>query len=300
MVPSTPGNERKGVLKTIQISLLRGICQIPAYVAFEKGFFEEAGLQARLEVAATAWLVPQKLMQGESHFAVIPWTRVAAAEANDQPLVLLAGSGCEEAAIVVRRGLQPTDVKKVAIPLRGGMKDLTAMGLLETLGWQDVEQIRMPSGDGAILALVGQGADAASMIEPYATMLEALGIGTVVRRTGDVWKGAPGCSLTTTARLKQTAPALVQAVVNAFVRGAQFVRQHPDQAAAIAADYIGMNPTFIRQALQHNWPNVDAIRNREAMDQVLSLMRQLGYLKRPPQNFMDLSFLDAAQAAAPA
>ena len=36
---------------------------------------------------------------------------------------------------------------------------------------EDADRVRMPSGDGAILALVGQGADAASMIEPYATCL---------------------------------------------------------------------------------------------------------------------------------
>jgi NitT/TauT family transport system substrate-binding protein len=282
----------------IQISLLRGICQIPAYVAAEKGFFVESGLQVRMDVAATAWLVPQKLMQGESQFAVIPWTRVAAAEANDMPLVLLAGSGCEEAAIVLRRGVEPTDVKKVAVPQRGGMKDLTAMGLLDHLGWRHAQQIRMPSGDGAILALVGQGADAASMIEPYATMLEILGIGTIIRRTGDVWKGAPGCSLTTSAQYKQAHPDVVQAMVDAFARGAQFTQQHPDEAAAIAADYIGMNPTFIRAALRHNVPNLNAIRNQEAMNQILSLMRELGYVRRQPQNYLDLSFLDKAQAAA--
>lgn len=129
-------------------------------------------------------------MNGDSQFAVIPWTRVAAAEANDMPLVLLAGSGVEEAAIVVRTGVAPSEVKKIAVPQRGGMKDLTAMGLMEMLGWQDVEKVRMPSVDAAILTLAGQGADAASMVEPYATMMEKLGLGTVLRRTGDAWPGA--------------------------------------------------------------------------------------------------------------
>ena len=75
---------------------------------------------AAVDIAATAWMVPQKLMSGETQFAVIPWTRVAAAEAHDIPLLLLAGSGCEEVAIVLRTGLEPKDVKKVAVPVRGG------------------------------------------------------------------------------------------------------------------------------------------------------------------------------------
>jgi ABC-type nitrate/sulfonate/bicarbonate transport system substrate-binding protein len=278
----------------IQISLLRGVCQMPAYVAHAKGFFQDRGVQMVLDVAATAWLVPQKLIQGESLFAVIPWTRVAAAEAEDTPLVLLAGSGCEEAAIVVRRGLKPADVRKVAIPMRGGMKDLTAMGLMETLGWRNVEQVRMPSGDGAILSLVGQGADAASMVEPYATMLEELGIGTVICRTGDVWKGAPGCSLSTTAKMTEDSPAVVQAVVDGFSRGARFVSEHPDEAAEIAAGYIGINVRFIRESLRRNQPNLDAIRNQAVMNQILALMQRLGYIREQPQNYLDLRFLDAA------
>ena len=283
---------------SIQISLLRGVCQIPAYVAYEKGFLSDAGLNARLDIAATAWLVPHKLMNGESQFAVIPWTRVAAAEANDMPLVLLAGSGVEEAAIVVRRGLDPASVKKVCVPQKGGMKDLTAMGLLQTLGWNDVEKVRMPSGDATILTLIGGGADAASMVEPYATMMESLGLGTVIRRTGDVWPGAPGCSLTTSAAFLKSSPNLVQSMVDAFVRGARFVQENPDETAAIAADYIGIGPDIVREALRNNQPNLDAIRNQAAMDQVLSLMSDLDYIGRPPENYLDLSFLDTAQAAA--
>ena len=282
----------------IRVSLLRGVCQIPAYVAFEKNFLGDEGLDATLDVAATAWLVPQKLMAGESQFAVIPWTRVAAAEANDIPLCLLAGSGHEEVAIVLRNGIEPKDVKRVAVPVRGGMKDLTAMGLLESLGWQDAQLVRLPSGDGAILAFVGQGVDAASMVEPYATMLEEMGMGRVIRRTGDVWKGAPGCSLTTTVPFKEAQPETVQRFVNAFARGVRFVQEAPEESATIAADYIGVHPKFIVSALRKNQPNLDAIRNHEAMMGVLALMQKLKYVDRRPEHFSDLTFLDRVAAAA--
>lgn len=281
----------------VRFSLLRGICQIPAYVAYEMGFLSAEGIEATLDIAATAWMVPQKLMSGETQFAVIPWTRVAAAEAHDIPLLLLAGSGHEEVAIILRTGLEPGDVKKVAVPVRGGMKDLTAMGLLETLGWQDAELVRLPSGDGAILSFVGQGADAASMVEPYATMLEQQGMGRVIRRTGDVWKGAPGCSLTTTRPYRDAEPEVVQAFVNAFARGVQATADNPDDAARIAEKYIGVNRRFIREALAQNQPNVNAIRNVEAMKKIMGLMQRLGYVEREPHDFSDLGFLDRFAAS---
>jgi len=278
----------------VSFSLLRGVCQIPAYVAYEKGFFKDEGLDVNLNIEPTAWMVPYKLVSGESHFAVIPWTRVAAAEDKDIPLVLISGSGFEEAAIVVRKEINPSNVKRVAVPLRGGMKDLTAIALIESLGWKDVDLIRFTSGDGAIISLFGKGADAASMVEPYATMMEALDVGTVVKRTGDVWKGAPGCSLTTTIELKETSPDLTQKVVRAFVRGVTFVKENLDESAQIASPYIGINAGFIRKALNVNKPDMNAVRNKRAMQGVLSLMMKLGYIQKIPTNFSDLTFLDNA------
>jgi ABC-type nitrate/sulfonate/bicarbonate transport system substrate-binding protein len=230
---------------------------------------------------------------------VIPWTRVAAAEKNEAPLKLLCGSGCEEAALVVRKGLDPANVRSVAIPREGGMKDLTAMGLIDSMGWQDARQMRFPSGDGAIIAFFGRGADAASMVEPYATMMEQLGVGTVVRRTGDIWPGAPGCSLTASAGFIAREPDVVQRVVTAFVRGARSVLEDSAGAAEAAAPYIGVAPEFIAASLRHNRPVIDAIRNTETMNTILHFMRALGYIDRLPSDFTDLRFLDRVASLAP-
>jgi NitT/TauT family transport system substrate-binding protein len=280
----------------VRFALLRGICQTPAYVAYEKGFLASEGVDACLALTPTAWMVPEQLLAGQSDFAVLPWTRVAAAEKGEAPLKLLCGSGCEEAVIVVRQGLELSQVSTVAIPREGGMKDLTAMGLVENLGWERCDLRRFPSGDGAIIAFVGEGADAASMVEPYAAMMERLGLGRAVRRTGDVWPGAPGCSLSATADLVARKPELVQCVVNAYVRAARFVDEEPDETAEISAPYIGLHADTIRRALAVNRPNVDAIRSGEAMSKILSLMRRLGYVSEIPHGFADLRFLDRAQA----
>jgi ABC-type nitrate/sulfonate/bicarbonate transport system substrate-binding protein len=273
-------------------SLLRGVCQIPAYVAYERDLFAKEGLDVHLRIEPTAWMVPRKLIAHESHFAVIPWTRAVMAGTTGAPFVLISGSGFEEAALVVRRGLDVGNVERVAVPLRGGMKDLTAMGLIESLGWKDIQLVRCPSGDGAIIALFGEGVDAASMVEPYATMMEALGVGTVLRRTGDVWPGAPGCSLTTTVQLKEENPSLVRRVVRAFRCGIRFVESNPDESAEIASRYIGVHPKFVRRALQVNRPRADAIRNQAAMADILRLMMELGYIEKVPDGYLDLSFLD--------
>ena len=133
------------------------------------------------------------------------------------------------------------------------------------------------------------------MFEPYASMMEELGIRRVVRRNGDLWPGAPGCSLTTRAELIDRDPDLVQRVVNAYVAASLFVNEKPDAAAEIAAPFIGVHVDVVRRALRVNRPNVNAIRNGTAIKQVLTLMQKLGYVQHLPQNFVELSFLDRAQ-----
>lgn len=284
------------MMDKIVFALLRGVCQLPAYVAHAKGFLRDVDIDAELSIAPTAWTVPQRLVDGEVHFAVIPWTRVAADNSRNR-LTLISGSGFEEAAMVVRNGMTVEQVTAVAVPNEGGIKDLTAMALVQRLGWQEANIVRMPSGDGAILSFVGEGADAASMVEPYATMLEHLGLGHVIQRTGDVWPGAPGCSLTTTSNVIAAKPDLVQRMVGAYMRGAGFADTNRDESAEIAEKYIGLSAEIIRKALDANRPNPDAIRNQAAMDQVIGLMIQRGYIDRAPSGYKDLSFLDKAEAS---
>jgi len=281
-------------MRRIRLALLRGVCQLPAYLAIEQGFFAAQELVAEPVMAPTAWAVPERLRAGEVDFAVIPWTRVAADRASDgSRLVLVAGSGVEEAALVVRTGLAPEDVRRVAVPQEGGIKDLTAMALLRRLRWHDVRLVRQPSGDGAILSFVGLGADAAAMVEPYAAMLELLGLGRVLLRTGDVWPGAPGCSLTTTRALIEREPGLVQRVTAAYVAAARRVLEAPEEAARAGENFIGVSAEIVRRALAVNRPDPRAIRNDAAMAQVLALMADLGYLRQPADGYRDLRFLEA-------
>jgi len=285
-------------MDTIELHLLRGVCQIPAYIAVETGLFAEQGIEATVKIAPTAWMVPQALGTEDNGFAVIPWTRAAAANQHERRLLVVTGSGADEAAIVVRKGLELADVASVSVPMRGGMKDLTAMGMLKSLGWADVEILRQPSGDGSIIAFAGDGVDAASMVEPYATMLVDQGRGYVARRTGDLWPGAPGCSLTTSAAVCDDNPDLVRRVVAAYARATERVVCAPADAAAIARRYIGIGASHIEKAIRVNPPRVDAIRNLEAMDRILALMVDLGYLSRRPEPYCDLRFLDAVSATA--
>jgi NitT/TauT family transport system substrate-binding protein len=283
-------------MNRVRLALLRGVCQLPAYVAIEQGLFAAHGIAAEPQVAPTAWTVPERLRAGEVDFALIPWTRVAADTATGgDRMVLIAGSGVEEAALVLQPGLTAADVHSVAVPQEGGIKDLTAMALLRRLDLRDVRLVRQPSGDGAILSFVGLGADAAAMVEPYAAMLEHRGLGKVLLRTKDVWPGAPGCSLTTTRGMIERDPDLVGRMVAAHVAAAQRVAAAPAEAARAGEAFIGIGAAIVERALAANRPDPRAIRNDQAMTDILTLMADLRYVERVPaaEDYRDLRFLAA-------
>ena len=170
------------------------------------------------------------------------------------------------------------------------------MGLIDEMKWETATQLRYPSGDGAIIALLGEAADAASMVEPYATMCEMTEAGRIVRRTGDVWPGAPGCSLACSASTIEQNPDLVQRVVRAYMKAIDHVVAHPEEAATIASPLIGVHARFVVAAIASNPPRADGIRDHEVMLRILTFMRRLGYTEEIPEGFADPRFMDAALA----
>src|SRR6185295_9998058 len=101
-----------------------------------------------------------------------------------------------------------------------------------------------------------------------------------------------------TVTFRDREPEIVARVVRAYARGAKLVNEQPDLAAEIASRYIGINSRFIREALHAHGPNVDALRSSAAMHEIQRLMVDLGYMPKVTSGFLDLSFLDAVQAAA--
>jgi ABC-type nitrate/sulfonate/bicarbonate transport system substrate-binding protein len=81
------------------------------------------------------------------------------------------------------------------------------------------------------------------------------------------------------------------------MRAARHVETNRDEAARIGAKYIGLNPEIIRKVLNANRLNPDAIRNQAAMDQVIGLMVERGYIDKAPSGYKDLKFLDKAEAS---
>ena len=83
-------------------------------------------------------------------------------------------------------------------------------------------------------------------------------------------------------------------MVAAYLRGAEFIEQQPTRAAEIASGYIGVKAEFIQAALGHNCPNCKALENQTAIDSILRLMLELGYIQQLPSDLVETGFLAEA------
>jgi len=288
---------------SIKIGLIRGICQMPGYVAYEKGFFKDQGLDVSCSVDPTAWILADKLISGDISFGIVPWTRVVSARDRGDDLIVISGSGYEETATVVRRdaninSLSELKGKRISLPVEGGMKDLTSQALFKKYGItpQNTEILRLPSGDAAMLALLSGRVDATTNVEPYATMAVELGIGKIIARGKDILPKVPGCSLTTTDRFLQDHPDIVLKFIKAILKAEEFCHEEPEEAAEISSKYIGISAGIIREALRYNQPHTDITGSIDVMMGIVRLMKELGYIENISQEFYDFELLKKAKA----
>ncbi|ATZ61263.2 MAG: ABC transporter substrate-binding protein [Methanosarcinales archaeon Met12] len=287
----------------INIGLIRGVCQMPAYIAHEKGFFKELGLDISYSINPAAWVLPAKLISGEISFGIIPWTRTVSARDNGDDMVVIAGSGYEEAATVVRRDsgitrLSELKGKRISLPAEGGMKDLTSQALFKKydITPENTEIIRLPSGDAAMLSLLSGRADATTNVEPYATMAVKLGIGKVIARGKDVLPKTPGCSITTTNEFIQDHPEMTLNFLKAILKAEEFCNKEAVEAAEISSKYTGISAEIIREALKYNQPRIDITGSIDAMMRIVRLMKELRYIETMSQDFYNFELLKKAIA----
>lgn len=219
----------------------------PYYVAIEKGYFKEAGLEIEFDYAFETDGV--KLVGvGELPFAVASGEQVLLARAQDVPVTyVMAWYQQYPISVVAKSDLgiaAPADLKGKTIGLPGlfganyvGLRALLfSAGLseadvtLEEIGFNQVEL--MAAGTQNII--VGYAAN-----EPV--QLQAQGMDVTELRVSDFVQLASNGILASEKVIAEN-PELVRSFVGAFLKGLQYTIDHPDEAYALSETYI---PNFV-------------------------------------------------------
>jgi NitT/TauT family transport system substrate-binding protein len=235
------------------------IHQLSCWVAIEKGFYKEQGLD--VEVAGIFKAGPEEMSAfaaGELDMGYVGEAPATTAVANGAAKVqVLAQVNTEGSAIMVGKDAAIAKVtqlagKSVAVPGHSTVQDFLVRKALD--------QNKVPAGKVKIMvvkppemigALRTKQIDAFIAWEPYPAKARTMGVGKVLITSAKIWPGHPCCVLVADEKFLKDRPDDAMKMVAAHVKATDFINQHPKEALAIGVKYTGMDAKTVGLAMQN-------------------------------------------------
>lgn len=295
---------------------VHSVDSLPFYAAMKNGYFEEAGLDLTLvttegggkHIAAVLAGDAQAYIGGPEHIAFVlakggEQLKAVVALSNRANAFLVAGTGVE-----VPEGVPFVEQirgKKVGVGTRGGTGYSIMLYLLEQAGMDprsDVTLVEIANEAGQLAAMQAGAIDMAMVTEPMITKGVQEG----------VWQ-APFASMPnelglfawTTLNVPQTLiesdPSLVEAMVDATLKGLAYVTSDPEGARAIAREEFPTLPpadleAMLASTMANNMWQADGAIPPEAWDKTKSIVTIAGLLQEdvPYESVFDPQFMPVA------
>ena len=206
---------------------------VPLYVALDRGYFAEEGLEVELQPSPDATTGAQMLAVGQAAFNMaVPDPVLFNALARGIDIKLLASgtvNGPEDrpAAFLVRSDLiasgqyaSPADLKGLTIATPANSSEFYVERVLRQGGLtlDDVQRVIMPVPD-ILSAFASQRIAAAWQVEPLITAAVRRNLATVIAGTGELFPGANGMDLVMAGSFGREQPEVARRFVVAYLRG---------------------------------------------------------------------------------
>ncbi len=242
---SAPAPAEPAALTHIRLPMgyIPNIQYAPYYVAVEKGYFAEAGIELEFDYSFETDGVAL-VGAGTLPFSVVSGEQVPMARANGLPVVYVAAWYKDYPVSVVSKSEEgitsPADLvgKRVGLPGLFGANYIGFVALLHTNGLSESDLTLDSIGFNQVEALATDQEEAIvgyTANEPI--QLAAQGYDVNEIRVADYVSLASNGLLTNEMMLEEN-PEMVRAMVAAFLRGVEYAAAHPDEAYEISTKYV--------------------------------------------------------------
>jgi NitT/TauT family transport system substrate-binding protein len=280
--------------KKIRLAYIQNdLHHLPAFVALDKGFYREQGLE--VEVTGIFKAGPEEMSAFSSHSldtGYVGEAPVIAAQANKVVTVSIVAQANKEGSALVAaknfqfKGLGDLKNKVVAIPGHATIQDVLLRIALKRSGTSPTELTIMVLKPPEMLSALRSGdIDAFIAWEPYPSKAVTEGIGKILLDSGSIWKNHPCCALIVDRNLL-TNRNLVKDLIRAHLKAIRFIRDNIDEAKRIGVKYTGMDAVTVEEALKRI--KFDPLPSREDKKEFIEFLREMGYITiENPDHFID-------------
>ena len=241
---------------TVRIGYLLGdLHHLPFFVAQDRGFFLEEGLN--VEVVGPFDAGPAEMDALAANQIDMGYVGVAPAmlaAARKIPLSIVSGVNLEGSGLVT--GMDINSVaelksKKIATPAPGSIQYVMFGMLLagNNLGYNDIElfpgTVKPPDMPQSLQTGRINGY---FVWEPFVAKSVVGGYGKVLVESKDIWPGHPCCVIVTGGDFVRSHESTVASVIRAHRRAIDFIEANPAEAKAIAGKWTRLDPAIIDNA----------------------------------------------------
>ncbi len=296
-----------GQLEKIECRATAWPASAPFYIALEKGYFKDEGLDATIRSVMSGHIGLEAVLSGEADITVSGESPIARAIIEGRPVAVIANvCNIEEAILIIaRRDKGISEAKDLRGKRIGVVATTTAHFFLDTflavshVDSKDVQIVGVEA-DQLVDALLKGEVDAVSTWAPHTFALrEKLGDEAVVFDDSDIYTMT--WVITTTQDFSNKHPERVKKFLRAVARANKFISERPSEAQAVTSTHIGVNSPF----LGREWREYSFML---ALDQslVLNLEDQARWMieddsndARKIPNMLDFIYVDALRAVMP-
>jgi NitT/TauT family transport system substrate-binding protein len=273
----------------VGLSSTASLCMAPFFIANEKGFYAEEGLEFE-EIKIDVNQAHQLLTTGQIDVTNFLLSGMIQPLSNglDVKIPLGLHTGC------IKVLADPASDIRTAADLRGTRIGISGFGAPSTLITQrclarlginvgpdggEVEWLVFPPGELPLALERGQ-VDAIAMNDPAAWIVEQAGKGRVIinTTTDDYLKDEICCVVEASGRVYKDHPEELAKFVRALQKASRFVDQNPEETAQILADkqYVPGDPAVNAQVLKTYNYNASVSGAREAILRNARELQQIG------------------------
>ena len=296
-----PVPSAKALEKIFAASSTASVNQVAYYIAKEKGYFVEEGLDVVLVVMSTA-VSSKALISKDIDFSTAgsPGLNTAIAGFPTRGVFTVGDSGdmflFSNPNIKTVKDLKG---KSIAIGTIGGIAHQAAIKLLRSNGLaeKDVTFMVMGGSGARLAALKGGTVAAVPLSTPQDVIAKRMGFSNLAY-IGDLlpsFKGGVGVHLDS---IKQR-PNVVEGFVKASLKGLMYFRAHhkSDEVAGIISKHTRLDRGIIVEALGSYSSLPDGILSQEKQKQIIDTVAQELGIKNPPppEQVFDFSFAQKAK-----